>query len=145
MELIRPLTSLNSTVVLLNSQLPETIRVSSIVPAPRGVILQDVTSYVVHCDFFPDDLPAKIADFFNRETCIVERLRKNRLQKIDLRSLVTGLMLQNGFLHLEICSYQGKPGTSPREVLQKVLGLDEQSVLLARIMKTKVSESTSPS
>lgn len=145
MELSQPLTSIDATAALLNRQLPETIRVVSIAVAPRTVAMRSVTSYVVHSDAFPEDLSDRIEDFLNCTTFSVERFRKNRRQKVDLRSLVTGLSVHNGFLQLEISGEQGKPGTNPREVLMKILNLDEQSALLARIMKTSVSESTSSS
>lgn len=145
MELAQPLAALTDTAELLNSQLPGTIRVSAITVAPRNVAMSAMTSYVIHSDAFPDDLPGKIAEFLGRESFVIDRFRKNRHKDLDLRPLVTGLAFQDGFLHLELLGHQGQPGTNPREILEKVLGMDAHAALLARIMKTEVRECTSPS
>lgn len=145
MELARPLTSLSDTVALLNSQLPETVRVLAIAVAPRNVAMSSVTSYMIHSEAFPADLPERIAEFLSRETFVIDRFRKNRHKELDLRPLVIGLASQGEFLHLELLGHQGVPGTNPREILEKVLGLSEHAALLTRIMKTKVREITSPS
>ena len=73
------------------------------------------------------------------------RPRRRLLTIVGVLLLVTGLAFQDGFLHLELLGHQGQPGTNPREILEKVLGMDVHAALLARIMKTEVRECTSPS
>lgn len=139
-ELARPLASMEETVALLNRQLPETIRVSRIVLAPRKAMMSSLTSYIVRVDEPPADIDQRIAAFLEQESFVIERIRKNRQQEIDLRALVTGLERNGDALAMELLGHQGKPGTNPREVLVRILGVDERSALLAGIVKTEVRE-----
>jgi len=145
MDLARPLASVEETAGLLNSRLPETIRVTGITLAPRGVIRSSLTSYTVTARTYPDDLAEKMQDFLVRESFVIDRFRKNRHKELDLRPLVTRLEFDGGQIRFDLLGHQGQPGTNPREILEKVLGLSEREALLVRIMKTGVKEMVSPS
>lgn len=144
MELSQPLVVLAEAAARLNSQLPESIRVSAVTFAPRSGVSASITSYVIHSDAFPADLSLKRAAFLDSEAFVIDRFRKNQHKELDLRPLVTLLEFQDGFLHLELLGHQGQPGTNPREVLEKVLGMGSHAALLARIMKTEVRGYASP-
>lgn len=145
MDLSQPLASMDDTVALLNSQLPETIRVTGISLAPRGVAACSITSYTIQTQLWPADLGQRMADFLGRNTFVIDRFRKNRHKELDLRPLVARLELTDATLRLDLLSHQGQPGTNPREVLEKVLGLPAREALLARIIKTGVQEMVAPS
>lgn len=145
MELSRPLASMEETVQLLNRQFPETIRVAHITLAPRKAMMSSLTRYLISLRTPPPDLAERIDDFWQRETFVIERIRKNRRQELDLRTLVTTLRIGQEGIELELLGHQGQPGTNPREILEKVLKACEREALLARILKTEVREMTSPS
>lgn len=143
-ELARPLASMEETVGLLNRQLPATIRVTKVALASRKTMMSSYTSYIVRLDQPPVDIEQRIAVFLAQESFVIERIRKNRQQEIDLRALVTGLEWNGDALAMELLGHQGKPGTNPREVLVRILGVDERAALLAGIVKTEVREMVTP-
>ena len=145
MDLARPLASMEQAVALLNSQMPETIRVTGITFSSRTVAASSVTSYEIHSAVYPEDLQQGISDFLKRESCVIDRFRKNRHTELDLRPLVTRMEFDGSQLRLDLLGHQGQPGTNPREILQKVLGFTEREALLVRIMKTSVKEMVSSS
>jgi radical SAM-linked protein len=144
-ELARPLTSMEETVALLNRQLPETIRVQHISHAPRKVSMSSVTRYSICLPAEPPDLAQRIDTFRKAESFIIERFRKNRRQELDLRTLVRNLAVTETGIDLELLGHQGKPGSNPREILEKILGLSAREALLARILKIEVREMASSS
>jgi radical SAM-linked protein len=143
MDLAQPLASMEETVGLLNSQLPETIRVTGVGFAPRSVAHSSVLSYVVRARSYPTDVLQRIDDFLGRESFVIDRFRKNRHKDLDLRPLVSRLELVDNTLLFDLIGHQGQPGTNPREMLEKVLGFSEREALLVRIMKTSAQEMTS--
>ncbi|MBV5317256.1 MAG: TIGR03960 family B12-binding radical SAM protein [Desulfobulbaceae bacterium] len=146
MDLAKPLASRENIVALLNSQLPETIRVVAVNASPRSVYRSSLAAYEVRSQAnTSEDLPRRIIDFLSRESFVIDRFRKNRHKDLDLRPLVVRLELHEEILYMELLSHQGQPGANPREVLEKVLGFPERESLLARIIKTSVKETTSPS
>ena len=140
MELARPLSSMEETVELLNRQLPQTIRVRHITLAPGKAMMSAVTRYVLTLHEEPADLAERIDAFWQKETFVIERFRKNRRQEIDLRTLVQTLRIGVNGIELELLGHQGKPGTNPREVLEKILGLSTREALQSGILKTEVRE-----
>ena len=145
MELARPLSSMEETTALLNSQMPEAIRVTGVTLSPRTVMMSSVTSYVIQAQAYPDDLLEKIAAFLSQDSFVIDRFRKNRHKELDLRPLVTNLEYNDGLIRLDLLGHQAQPGTNPREILGKVLGFTEREALLVRIMKTGVKEMATPS
>jgi len=144
MELARPLSSVEETIQSLNRELPPTIRVSQITLAPSKVMMSALTRYEVKFDQDPADIAQRIEDFWRQDTFVIERFRKNRRQEIDLRTLVQTLAVKADGVAMELIGHQGKPGTNPREILEKVLGLDARKALQAQILKTEVREMVSP-
>lgn len=143
MDLACPLSSMEETIERLNSQLPETIRVTAVAIASRTVAMSSIARYQIRSQHCPEDLKDKIAHFLGRESFVIDRFRKNRHKDLDLRPLVTRMELVPGeeqVLFLDLLSHQGQPGANPREILEKVLGFPEREALLARIIKTNVVE-----
>lgn len=145
MDLAQPLASMQEAMALLNSQMPPTMRVRAVTFAPRGAAGSSIACYEIQSLEFPKGLHQKIGDFLARDSFVVDRFRKNRHRDVDLRPLVTRMACDGNRLWLELLGHQGQPGTSPREILQKVLGFGEREALLARIIKTEVKESATPS
>ncbi|WP_306547376.1 TIGR03960 family B12-binding radical SAM protein [Desulfobulbus sp.] len=143
MDLAQPLASMEETVALLNSQLPETIRVTGVSFAPRAVARSSVLKYTISSQVYPDDLRQRIKHFLSQETFVIDRFRKNRHKDLDLRPLVSRLEFTDNLLLLDLLGHQGQPATNPREMLEKVLGFSEREALQVRIMKTGVEEMTS--
>nr|WP_321466870.1 TIGR03960 family B12-binding radical SAM protein [uncultured Desulfobulbus sp.] len=144
MELVRPLSSLEETVDLINRQLPSSIRVDRITLAPGKVAMSASTCYEIKLDQMPPEIRTRIDDFWQQETFVIERFRKNRRQELDLRTLVLRLSVDADTVALELLGHQGKPGTNPREILEKVLGLGAREALQAQILKTEVRDVPSP-
>lgn len=141
MDLARPLPSLEQAAAQLNAQLPAGIRVRSITAHPAKEPRRSLTSYSITPPHSPATLVDKIAAFWASSVFVVERFRKNRHQEIDLRTLVETLTVTDNTIELGLVSEQGKPGTNPREILEKVLGFSSHEALQARILKTGVLES----
>ncbi len=140
MELARPLSSVEETLASLNRELPQTMRVNQIALAPSKVMMSALTRYEITFNPAPPDLPQRIDAFWHQDTFVIERFRKNRRQELDLRTLVQTLAVAEGGIALEVLGHQGKPGTNPREVLEKILGMNPREALQARILKTEVRE-----
>ena len=145
MDLAHPLASMENTVVQLNTQLPELIRVVAVTFAPRSVAQSSLIRYEISSPTWPQELQGRIAGFLQQESFIIDRFRKNRHKDLDLRPLVTCMELREEVLYLELLSHQGQPGANPREILEKVLGISEREALLARIIKTSAQEMVAPS
>ena len=136
---------MENTVVQLNTQLPELIRVVAVTFAPRSVAQSSLIRYEISRPTWPQELQGRIAGFLQQESFIIDRFRKNRHKDLDLRPLVTCMELREEVLYLELLSHQGQPGANPREILEKVLGISEREALLARIIKTSAQEMVAPS
>lgn len=146
MNLAQPLASRENIVARLNGQFPETIRVVAVNPSPRSVYRSSLAAYEIRSQaFLAADFQRRISEFLGLETFVIDRFRKNRHKDLDLRPLVVGLQLREDVLSMELLSHQGQPGANPREILEKVLGFSERESLLARIIKTSVKETSSPS
>jgi len=146
MDLAQPLPAREDSVARLNHQLPETLRVVAVHASPRTVHHSSLATYEVRSPACSEaELPARIRAFLDSESFVIDRFRKNRHKDLDLRPLVVRLELEQEVLVMELLSHQGQPGANPREVLEKVLGFSPRESLLARILKTRVSESASPS
>jgi len=145
MDLAQPLASMQEATALLNSQMPPNMRVGTVTFAPRGVTASSTACYEIQPLTFPEDLHEKIGKFLARDSFVVDRFRKNRHRDVDLRPLVTRMECDGNRLWLELLGHQGQPGTNPREILQKVLGFADREALQARIIKTEVKESATPS
>jgi len=129
------------TAAALSRELPAGMNVLAIGPPPPKEPEAFVSSYQVT---LPLPLAAEqeenIAGFLASRSFMVERVRKNRRQEIDIRPLVRSLQIRDRSMQFELISYQGRAGVNPREILQKVAGLTAAEALTTRIRKTGVVE-----
>lgn len=127
----------------MNRQLPPGMKVRAIEPLQRSHAEAVVASYSVR---LPKPLTASqqenVSGFLDRESFVIERVRKNRTRELDIRPLVRKIEFAGEKMVIELISFHGRAGVSPREILQFVCELDDRETLLARVKKTKVADFT---
>ncbi|PIE57008.1 MAG: B12-binding domain-containing radical SAM protein [Desulfobulbus propionicus] len=144
MELSRPLKASENCAVLLNKGFPEGIRVQRVEPSAGRPPQAYLFTYEIRLPApLEDVLPARIREFLSQESYLLEQVRKKKRRHVDARSLITAMEFRQGSLHLDLISPVAKAGVSPREILEKILQINPQQVLEARIMKTRCRELSS--
>ena len=88
-----------------------------------------------------EDEMALIANFESIDALVVERVRKGRKKSLDIRPLIEGInVVSKCVIVLELLSRSALPATKPAEALTAILGLDYDTALNLRVMKTSWSE-----
>lgn len=143
-DLARPVTSVEKTIINLNREFPETIRVQEIKPVQK---FEQGDMEVTYMADFPEGAAmAEIGDqleiFFAEKEWILERVRKRKLRKLDVRPLVKSAVCLENTRKMEfiIVHRHGQAGFSPFEFLEKVLGMSRRQTLLTRIIKVGVKD-----
>jgi radical SAM-linked protein len=140
-ELADPLQDYGRVVTRLNRGMPPGMEVRDIGEVPAGRSDRTLVSYRIGLS---QPLNAarleNIERFLRRESCIMQRQRKDRVREIDLRPLVRTLEADDEVISLQMLSIQGRAGAGPRDVLRLAVGLPEEEVLLARVLKTGVAD-----
>ncbi|HBI14453.1 MAG TPA: TIGR03960 family B12-binding radical SAM protein [Desulfobulbaceae bacterium] len=138
MKVALPLNDTEKLAVDLGRELAPGMRVTGVEIAPAREPEAYLTSFKVTADTqLQDDVATRIADFLARDTFMIEQIRKNKRRSLDIRPLVKSLHFEKRTICFELVAYQARPGVSPREILQEVIGLSERETLLARMKKTK--------
>jgi radical SAM family uncharacterized protein/radical SAM-linked protein len=138
MDLPEPLPAMDETIALLNSKLPQGIRVKDI-SLHSGRIFQDViTTYWI---ILPQSLTEKqqnnLSAFHAAGHFPVTRIRKGKTKEIDIRPLISDIKaVDDTTLIVKIVSKAGTPGIKASEALQHILMLEEKELLTAHIQKT---------
>lgn len=140
-ELSEPLSDLHASARLLSEQFPTFITVSEIVPARKQTIATVITDFQVR-------LPAALSEerldlaarFMVGDHFEVERFRKGKLKKLDLRPLVSSLEINGAELAIRLVNNFGQAGTSPGEILRAVLHFTDEEALAARVRKVGLIE-----
>jgi len=84
-----------------------------------------------------EDDAERIADFLQRESFPVDKLRKGKHSLIDIRPLIPTLVASGPEnLTLQLLSMSATPGIKPVEALTAILGLSETEAKSTRILKT---------
>ena len=137
MELTRPISTGPDLVARLNREMPPGLAVQRVSLAPKKSPDCVQASYAITLPdtVETDALPEKIAAFQAAASCPITRFRKGKTSTLDLKPLVSGLTLEEGRIRLSLIQQQGKPGASPREVLEQALGLTHEEALISRILK----------
>lgn len=145
MDLSSPLKNPAETAAQLNTCLPDFLTVQEVVAVQKKAPNDQVISY--QCTLPEsvdlDQLAVTGQAFLAADEFIIERIRKQKKRELDLRHLVKRLELdaeQGRVLLLELLHPHGAAGTSPREILEKVLGLTEEQSQLVRIVKWRAQE-----
>jgi hypothetical protein len=78
-----------------------------------------------------------VALFLESKQYPVAKTRKGKTSAIDIRPLIPQLKISGPTtIELELVGISAQPGIKPIEALAQILGLDEQTVLATRILKT---------
>ncbi len=140
-ELREPVEDLENMCSNLNRQFPDTMEVY-LVEAVNGV-RQSGYKAVYHIfsqSFLGPGIDDSLHQFMACEEILIERIRKRKKQRINIRSLVSSIKRDRVMLEMELYHYHGKAGTNPREVLEKGLGLSAEVCLLCRMRKVSLRE-----
>ncbi len=139
-ELARPLKDTAAAMAELNRQLPATIRITGIGPVPPKSDSALCASYrITLTEPPPHDAGERAAAFLASASHHITRVRKGRTRQLDLRPLVERLELQGRTILLDLRHQPGQAGTNPRQIMEEVLGLDTETVLLARVLKVALT------
>jgi radical SAM family uncharacterized protein/radical SAM-linked protein len=118
----------------INPHLPEGLEILEAYPVPLSSAFpgSDENHYLIT---FPIGKikPERLSDFERCSQWVIELKKKNRKQRIDLKSAVSAMELENGrTLRLTI-----KGGISPKDVIGQLFCLEERDIALAKITKGK--------
>lgn len=138
MDLPEALQSPEKTVAKLNDKLPVGLSINKI-ELHSGKIEQDTVNFYTLT--LPDLISAEqsqfLQDFASNETFIIERLRKGKVKKIDIRPLIKDISIQdNQTIKMVLINRAGHPGIKPQEALQHILHLDQETALQSLVLKT---------
>ncbi|WP_339138247.1 MAG: TIGR03960 family B12-binding radical SAM protein [Candidatus Electrothrix sp. GW3-4] len=144
-DLATPIKNPQKTAELLNISLPDFLAVQEIVAIRKKAPVDQIISYqcTLPESVDVDQLTVTSQAFLAADAFVIERIRKQKKRELDLRPLVQRLELdaeQGRVLLLDLLHPHGAAGTSPREILEKVLGLSEEQSQLVRIVKWKSQE-----
>jgi radical SAM-linked protein len=144
-DLATPIKDLQETAAQMDNSLPAFLAVQEITTIKKKPPKDQIISY--QC-MLPDSvdleqLAVTGQAFLAADEFIIERIRKQKRRELDLRPLVKRLEMdveQSSMLLLDLLHPHGAAGTSPREILEKVLGLSEEQSQLVRIVKWRAEE-----
>lgn len=138
MDLPEPLHTPEETVDKLNEKLPVGLVISRI-ELHSGKIEQDtINHYTLTLPHAISTEQSELIESFSScEEYIIERLRKGKVKKIDIRPLVKEIaILDNQSIQMVIVNRAGHPGIKPQEALQHILHLDQETALQSGVLKT---------
>ncbi len=128
----------------LNSQLPEGMNVYTLEVKPDTEAGAQIISYRAHVNKPLNSTQRKgVKKFFEQESFVIERVRKKKKKKLDIRPLVNHIGVDGTDIYFELFTVPGMAGVNPREVLQHIFQQDEEDVLLARVRKTNIVDVSS--
>jgi radical SAM family uncharacterized protein/radical SAM-linked protein len=143
-DLAEPVTRFAETAALLDSCLPVFVSVTEVVPVRKSKKgpMDTVVGYTVYpADQVNTKAVQEIVEKFSAaDAWVIERIRKKKKRELDLKPLVLRLSVDDSRLEMVLRHPHSAAGTNPREILVKVLGLDEKRALQARIVKNSVQE-----
>jgi radical SAM family uncharacterized protein/radical SAM-linked protein len=143
-ELARPIGNPEKTVINLNCEFPETIRIQDIKPVQKIEPVDIEVSYMANLadGVAMAEIEERRTSFFAEKEWILEKIRKRKPRKLDVRPLVKSVWFgedgkKMGFI---LVHRHGQAGISPFEFLEKVLGMSKRQTLLTRIIKVGVEK-----
>jgi radical SAM family uncharacterized protein/radical SAM-linked protein len=144
-DLAAPIQNLQETATLLNTNLPDFLNVQGIEAIRKKPPVDQIISYQCTLPESVDveQLAISSQAFLEADAFVIERIRKQKKRELDLRPLIKRLEMDldnEKLLLLDLFHPHGAAGTSPREILEKVLGLPEEQSQLVRIVKWNSQE-----
>ncbi len=141
-DLLEPIADLEAARKTLDRSLPGGMQIIDIQQL-QGKLIQDlVSTYEISLPFdLSEEALVQIDRFTAVDEFMVERVRKGKLKKMDIRPLVNKIKaISIRKIQLELISRSGLPGTKPAEVVQAILQLDADTLLRLQVLKTGWSE-----
>ncbi|MGV1099407.1 TIGR03960 family B12-binding radical SAM protein [Thiovibrio sp. JS02] len=133
-ELSEPLADLAGFAAEINRQLPDGLRVNTVLLAGKEHVGQVATTYRIGLAAMPGK--GEIAKVLARETLPAVVVRKGREREIDLRPLLAGLgQSADGQLELVMLSAPGQPGVKPLEMVAALFALPAAMLISSRVLK----------
>lgn len=138
MDVPEPISSPADTAARLSSNLPPGLNISSIQPHSGKLPQAILTSYMVRFERELTETEIQRAhDFMAGDELVIERVRKGKKRKFNIRPLFKNLIIQDNLtLLLDVIGKSGAPGIKPSDGLQHIMALDEATLLSAEITKT---------
>ncbi len=138
MDLPEPLPSCGAAASRLNDKLVPGLRITKIEPHSGKVPQSISTSYTLTlARELTEPDKERVAHFLGSKQYPVAKTRKGRTSEIDIRPLIPQLKITGPTtIELELVGVSAQPGIKPIEALAQILGLDEQTILATRILKT---------
>ncbi len=138
MDLPHPLEDVIQTMNLLNSKLPPGLEVKSLELHSGKIPQETVDSYTITlpCKLTPIERK-KFTDFQNCTTFVIERLRKGKRKKLDIRPLIKEINISGEkTISLQYINRSGHPGIKAGEAIIHILDLHEKEQIAMQIRKT---------
>jgi radical SAM family uncharacterized protein/radical SAM-linked protein len=138
MDLPKPLPSCAEAAARLNKKLVPGLRITKIEPHSGKVPQNLTTSYsLTLARELAEQEKEQIALFLGSTHYPVAKTRKGKTSTIDIRPLIRQLIITSPTtIELELVGISAQPGIKPIEALARILGLDAQTALATRILKT---------
>ncbi|MCI5147714.1 MAG: DUF2344 domain-containing protein, partial [Candidatus Electrothrix sp. AR3] len=143
MELAKPLLRPVESATQLDQQLPAFLSVKSITPIRKKAPVTQVVSYTCTLPESVDleQIALQIQVFGAAKQFLIERIRKQKRRELNLKILVPRLeQAAEQELLFDLIQPAAAAGTNPREIMEKVLGLDTEQAQQVRVVKIKVRE-----
>ncbi len=128
-----------SLIALMNQHLPPGIRITNIDSALKKTGEKMEICYHISLPKTPDSL--MLDNFLEKEHFFLTRKRKGKEKEIDARAIVSDLSLvENGTVKLAMICQAGQASIKPMELLKGLLGLSDDDVCLAKVVKEGTRE-----
>jgi hypothetical protein len=127
----------------LNRQLPGFMAVTAFAPAKKKAPVSEIISYdcLLPAGVAWEQAADNIAAFHVTEKFLLERVRKGKTQRFELKDFVRKLDLrEGGRLLLDLYHPCAEAGVGPRDALAAALCLDEEQAAQVRIVKARARE-----
>ena len=142
MDLPSPLSNLEEAKANLNKQMPPGLLVTGIALHNGAVPQQVVNSYSItlHPPLSSDET-AKVQQFMDGDSFMIQRTRKRKTKEIDIRPLVSTLTIHDeGSIEMQLISRASEAGVKPLETIAAITGKKQEDFLSSEILKTAWQE-----
>ncbi|MEE4136479.1 MAG: TIGR03960 family B12-binding radical SAM protein, partial [Desulforhopalus sp.] len=138
MDLKAPLTDPQETLHRLNNCLIAGLEVRAISPHNGHIPQKISTRYQLTLPRAVNaDERLRLATFIHATEFFVTRKRKGRVREIDIRPLITSIsIIADDTVDLEMVTAAAEAGAKPIEAVTAILGLDRDTTMATRILKT---------
>jgi radical SAM-linked protein len=139
-DLVEPIENEECFLQNLNEQLPDGITVGSVeaIVVTKGAAGKKyLAGYKINfCRALSDSEKRKLADFMEKESFSIEKIRKGKKRHIDVRKHVEQLNITDqDSLEIKLVSEEGKATARPLEILGAILDLNDEELVDFQVRK----------